>query len=53
VGNNPLKYIDPTGHVKKIPKEMGLIQEKIFQLDIFKRLGAINAHSLQLATLYV
>ena len=45
VGNNPLKYIDPTGHVKKTPKEMGLIQEKIFQLDIFKRLGALESSS--------
>jgi hypothetical protein len=21
VGNNPLKYIDPTGHVKKTPEQ--------------------------------
>jgi hypothetical protein len=35
VSNNPLKYRDPTGHVKKTPEqeamERGFIQEEIFQ----------------------
>ncbi|VVM27430.1 hypothetical protein BSPWISOXPB_10402 [uncultured Gammaproteobacteria bacterium] len=55
VGNNPLKYIDPTGHVKKTPEqeaqeeqeavEIRRTQEEIFQLDIFKRVGALKSSS--------
>jgi hypothetical protein len=31
VGNNPLKYIDPTGHVKVTPVDMGLAD---YEIDI-------------------
>jgi hypothetical protein len=49
VSYNPLKYRDPTGHVKKTPEqeamERGLIQEEIFQSSIFKRLGTLESSS--------
>ncbi|CAC9436407.1 hypothetical protein [uncultured Gammaproteobacteria bacterium] len=49
VSNNPLKYRDPTGHVKKTPEqeamERGFIQEEIFQSSIFKRLGTLESSS--------
>ncbi|VVM24364.1 hypothetical protein BSPWISOXPB_272 [uncultured Gammaproteobacteria bacterium] len=31
MGNNPLKYIDPTGHVKVTPVDMGLAD---YEIDI-------------------
>jgi uncharacterized protein RhaS with RHS repeats len=82
VGNNPLEYIDPTGHGKETPeqeaveegavggvnniksqrpaskehridkdvlhnssKKMAQAQQDIFQLDVFKKLGALESSS--------
>jgi RHS repeat-associated protein len=83
VGNNPLEYIDPTGHVKETPEqetvekgavgevnnvdterpaprkyridrdalshntseEMAQVQQDIFQLNVFKKLGALESSS--------
>ncbi|VVM25228.1 hypothetical protein BSPWISOXPB_1840 [uncultured Gammaproteobacteria bacterium] len=54
VGNNPLKYIDPTGHVKKHLNKRHKRNKRLwnkantrrnFSLDIFKRVGALKSSS--------
>jgi hypothetical protein len=41
VGNNPLKYIDPTGHVKKTPEQEA--QEEQEAVEIRRRVLSLPA----------
>jgi hypothetical protein len=38
VGNNPLKYIDPTGHVKVIPADINLAN---YEIDVLSPIEGI------------
>jgi hypothetical protein len=40
VDNNPLKYIDPTGHVKVIPADINL---ENYEIDVVLSLPAMMA----------